>query len=97
MRFPTKCATSKVRKTAMVINLYDQEPHLSQNTKWESNKITINITNNSQRVSPFPIGDHKAAVNGRESMVNIRALTTQMIHKRSTALERSVKIVYCRA
>ena len=27
---------------------------------WESSKNTINITNKSQEVSPFPGGDHKA-------------------------------------
>ena len=46
-----------VRKTAMIRNQYNQVPYLSQDTKVESNKITINITNNfknqSQEVSPF--------------------------------------------
>ena len=49
----------KVRKTARIRNRYDQVLHLSQDTKWESNKTTINITNKSQWVSPFPSGDHK--------------------------------------
>ena len=44
---------------------------MPQDTKWESNKITINITNKSQEVSPFPSGDHKAAMNRRESMANM--------------------------
>ena len=39
-------------------------------TKWESNKITINIAKKSKHVSPFPSGDHKAAMNRRESMIN---------------------------
>ena len=55
----------KVRKTARIRNLYNQVPHLSQDTKWESNKITINITNKSQEVSHFPLGDNKAAMNRR--------------------------------
>ena len=38
----------KVRKTARIRNWYNQVPHLSQDNKWESNKITINITNKSQ-------------------------------------------------
>ena len=46
----------------------NQVPHLSQDTKWETNKITINITNKSQEVSPFPSGDIKAAMNRRASM-----------------------------
>ena len=63
---------SKVKKTARIRNRYNQVPHLSKDTKCESNKITINITNKSQEVSPFPAGDHKAAMNRRESMKNKR-------------------------
>ena len=44
---------------------YNQVPHLTQDTTWESNKNTINITNKSQEVSPFPAGNHKAAMNRR--------------------------------
>ena len=64
---------SKVRKTARIRNRYNQVHHLSQDTNWESNKITIkwiNNTNKSQEVSPFPSGDHKAAKNRRKSMTN---------------------------
>ena len=49
----------------------------------------INITNKRQEVSPFPLGDHKTAMNRRQSLKNTQK--NQMIHKRSTALERSVK------
>ena len=34
--------------------------------------FTINVTNKSQEVSPFAAGDHKAAMNRRESMTNTR-------------------------
>ena len=51
----------KVIKTARIRNRYTQVPHLSQDTKWERNKITKNITNKSQEVSPFPSSDHKAS------------------------------------
>ena len=51
---------------------YNQVPHLTQNTTWESNKNTINITNKSQEVSPFQAGDHVAAMNRRASMRNTR-------------------------
>ena len=43
-----------------------------KDTTWESNKTTINIKNKSQEVSPFPAGDHKAAMNRRKSMTIIR-------------------------
>ena len=62
--------------------MYNQVPHLTQDTTWKSDKNT-NIAKKSQEVSPFPAGDHKAAMNRRENM--------------STALERSVKIFYWRA
>ena len=45
---------AKIRKR------YNQLPHMTQDTTWESNKSTINIANKSQEVSPFPAGDHKA-------------------------------------
>ena len=83
----------QVKKTARLNNRYNQVPHLSQDTKWESNKITINITDKSLEVSPFPSGDNKATMNRRESMTNRRYKynVTQIIQKRSTALEWSVK------
>ena len=60
-------------KTARIRNRYNQVPHLSQDTKWEGNKITMNLTNKGQEVSPFPSGDHKAAMNRRrETMANSR-------------------------
>ena len=62
----------KVIKTARIRNQYNQVPHQSQYTKRERDKITINITNKSQEVSPIPSGDHKAAMNRRESMTNTR-------------------------
>ena len=37
---------------------------------------TINITNESKEVSPFPAGDHKAAMNRRKSKRNTRHKNT---------------------
>ena len=34
-----------VRKTAKIRKWYNQVPHLTQDTTWESNKNTINISN----------------------------------------------------
>ena len=45
---------------------------LTQDITWESNKKTVNITNKSQALSPFPAGDQTAAMNRRESMRNTR-------------------------
>ena len=54
----------------MIRNQCNQVPHLSQDTKRESNTITKDFTNKSQEVSPFPAGEHKAAMNRRESMTS---------------------------
>ena len=67
-----KESKTKVRKAIRIRNLYNHVPHLFQDTQWESNKITIKIPNKSQEVSPFPSGDHNAAMNRRESMTNTR-------------------------
>ena len=44
-------------------------PHLTQDTTWESNKYKIKKRHiqESQEVSPFPEGDHKAAMNRQET------------------------------
>ena len=53
----------------------------------------LDVTNESQEVSPFPAGDHKASTNGRTRKQNKKKTEiTQMIHKRSTTLARSVKL-----
>ena len=62
----------KVRMMAKIKKRYNQEPHMTHDTTWESNKNTINITNKSQEGSPFPAGDQKAAMSRRESMRNTR-------------------------
>ena len=54
------------------MNRYNQVPHLTQDTTWKSDKKQLNITNKSEEVCPFPAGDHKTAMNRRESMTNAR-------------------------
>ena len=78
-----------MRKTAKIRKRYNQVPHPTQATTWESNKNTINTTNKSQEVSPFPAGDQKTAMNRHENMISTRHKQAQMIHKRNTTLERS--------
>ena len=80
--FWSKCHVSTKR--------YNQVPHLTQNTTWERHKNAINNTNKSQEASSFPADDHNAVMNRRKSTRNTRH-KTQITHKRSTALERSVK------
>ena len=72
----THLCTFKGRKSAMIRKRSNQVPHLTQDTTWESNKNIINITKKSQEVSPFQAGDHKTAMNRRESMRNTRHKNT---------------------
>ena len=61
-----------VSKKAKIRNRYNQVPHLTQDTTWESDKNTRkHHLQESQEVSPFPAVDHKAAMNRQESMRNM--------------------------
>ena len=55
----------KVRKRANIRNRYNQPPHLTQGTNGNVTSSQLDITNESQEVSPFPAGDHKASINRR--------------------------------
>ena len=83
----------KVSKGAKIRNRYNQVPYLTQDTNGKVTNSQLDTTNESQEVSPFPAGDHKAHIN-RRAQRHSKHKTEQkheMIHKRSTALERSVK------
>ena len=53
----------KVSKGAKIRNRYNQVPHLTQDTNWKVTNSQLDTTNESQEVSPFPAGDHKAHIN----------------------------------
>ena len=53
----------KVRKRTKIRNQYNQAPHLIQDTNGKVTTSQLDITNESQEVSPFPAGDHKASIN----------------------------------
>ena len=55
----------KVRKKAKIRNRYNQAPHLTQDTNGKVTTSQLDIINESQEVSPFPAGDHKASINRR--------------------------------
>ena len=71
----------------------DQESIQSSTTpdpgyQWESDKLTEDTTNESQEVSPFPAGDHKAHINRRaQNIANTRQNKNIKDPQRSTALE----------
>ena len=65
----------------------DQESIQSSTTpdpgyQWESDKLTVDTTNESQEVSLFPAGDHKAHINRRAQRHSKHK--TEQKHKRST-------------
>ena len=56
---------SKVRTRAKIRNRYNQVPNLTQDTNGKVTTSRLDITIESQEVSPFPAGDHKALINRR--------------------------------
>ena len=61
--FQTNGIFYKVSKGAKTRNQYNQVPHLTQYTNGKVTKSQLDTTNESQEVSPFPAGDHKAHIN----------------------------------
>ena len=58
----------KVSKGAQIRNQYNQVPHLTQDTNGKITNSQLDTTYESQEVSPFPAGDHKAQINRRAQM-----------------------------
>ena len=52
-----------VSKCAKIRNRYNQIPHLTQDTNEKVTNSQLDNINESQEVSPFPVGDHKAQIN----------------------------------
>ena len=51
-----------VSKGAKIRNRYNQLPHLTQDTHGKVKSSQLGTTNESQEVSPFPAGGHKAHI-----------------------------------
>ena len=75
----------KSEKGANIRNRYNQVPHMTQDTTWETKQTQTSQTR-AKRSALF----HKAAMNRSESMTH-KTEITQMIHERSTTLEWSEK------
>ena len=54
-----------VSKGAKIRNQYNQVPHLIQDTNGKVTNSHLDTTNESQEVSSYPAGDHKAHTNRR--------------------------------
>ena len=82
-----------VSKGTKIRNRYNQVPHLTQDTNGKVTNSQLDTTNESQKeVSACPAGDHKVHINRRaQKHSKHKTEKTYKIHKRSTALERSVK------
>ena len=72
----------KVSKGAKIRNRYNQVPYLTQDTNGKVTNSKLDTTDESQEVSPFPEGDHKAHINRRAQRHSKRK--TEQKHKRST-------------
>ena len=72
----------KVSKGVKIRNRYNQVPHLTQDTNGKVTNSQLDTTNESQEVSPFPAGDHKAHINRRAQRHSKHK--TEQKHKRST-------------
>ena len=60
----------KISKSAKIRNRIDEVPHLTQDTNGKVTNSKLDTTNESQEVSPFPEGDHKAQINRRAQVHN---------------------------
>ena len=76
----------QVSKCAKIRNRYNQD------TNGKVTNSQLDTTNESREDRFFTAGDHKAHINRRAQRHNKhKTEKSQNIHKRSTALERSVK------
>ena len=73
---------TKVSKGAKIRNRYNQEPPLTQDTHGKVTNSQLDTINESQEVSPFPAGDHKAHTNRRIQMHSKHK--TEKKHTKST-------------
>ena len=71
----------RVRKGAKIRYKYNQVPRLTQDINGNVTKSQLDTANESQEVSPFPAGDHKAQINRRAQRQNKHKPEK---HKRST-------------
>ena len=78
------CPIKKVRKRAKIRNRYNQAPHLTLDTNGKVTTPQLDITNESQEVSPFPAIDRKASINRHTRKHNKKQdrNNIKMIHKR---------------
>ena len=72
----------KVSKGAKIRNRYNQVPHRTKDTNGKVINSQLDTTNESQEISPFPAGDHRAHINRRAQIDSKHK--TEKTHKKST-------------
>ena len=82
-QYTRKTNKVKVSEGAKIKNRYNQVPHLTQDTNGKVTNSQLDTTNESQEVSPFPAGDHKAHLN-RRAQIHSK-------HKTEQTNKRSIK------
>ena len=92
MRLPIE-----VSKGAKIRNRYNQVPHLTQDTNLKVTDSQLDTTNESQKVSPFPAGDHKAQIKRRTQRHNKRKTENIKDPQKKYRLGTVSKIFYWRA
>ena len=78
---PRSLSLVRVSKGAKIRNRYNQIPHLTQDTNGKVTNSQLYTTHESQEVSPFPAGDHKAQISRHKGITNTRQ---KKPHQRST-------------
>ena len=76
----------KVNKGAKITNRYNQVPHLIQDGNGKVTNSQSDTTNESQEVSPYAAGDHKAQINRRAQMQNKQKTEKHKISKAEVPL-----------
>ena len=79
-----------VSKGAKIRNRYNKIPHLTQDTNGKETNSQLDTTNESQEVSPFPAGNHKAHINKRAQRHSKHKTENQKDPQMKYRLERSV-------
>ena len=73
----------EVRKKAKIRSRYNQEPHFTQDTTWQSDKNTRkHRIQKGQEVSPFPAGNHKAAMNRHDRTTDTKQNNKKDLQKK---------------
>ena len=90
---PITVLNNKVSKGAKIRSRYNQVPHPTQDTNGKVTNSQLDTTNESQEVSPFPAGDHKAHINRRAQRHSKHK--TEQKHKRSTKEEKNSTFYVC--